>query len=359
MVTNNNNRLLSLDILRGMTVALMILVNNSWGDAYQMLQHSEWNGLTPCDLVFPFFLFIMGITTYLSLAKYQFQPQPQAIRKILRRSILLFLIGLFINYLSIAIDGDWGAFDHLRYWAVLQRIAVCYLIVSLLALTLNHRFISLLVVIILVVYGAILLLFNGYATDASNIALQIDQNLFGYDHLYHHTPIDPEGLLGTISAIAHTLIGFLCGKWMKAASTKQDKAIVFFSVGTAMVFCGWLLSYGLPINKCVWSPSYVLITCGLAALLQGFLIYIIDIKGQANWTTFFHVFGVNPLVLYAGSEILSILLSHVGFSSLVYDTLHSAIPFPKVASLFYAVYFVLLLFIIGYLLYRKKIFIKL
>ncbi len=359
MTANNTNRLLSLDILRGMTVALMILVNNSWGDCFEMLQHSTWNGLTPCDLVFPFFLFMMGITTYLSLAKYQFQPQPQAIRKIFKRGILLFLIGLFINYLSIAIDGDWWSFGHLRYWAVLQRIAVCYLVVSLLALTARHSFIPLLVVLLLTAYGALLLCFNGYATDDSNIALQIDLHLFGYNHIYHHTPIDPEGLLGTISAIAHTLIGFLCGKWMKAAATKQDKAIVFFSAGTVMVFCGWFLSYGLPINKCVWSPSYVLVTCGLAALLQGLLIYIIDLRGQTAWTTFFHVFGVNPLVLYAGSEILSILLSHIGFSSLVYDTLHHVVPFPKVASLLYAIYFVLLLFLIGYLLYRKKIFIKL
>ncbi len=359
MTATNNNRLLSLDILRGMTVALMILVNNSWGDAFEMLQHSAWNGLTPCDLVFPFFLFMMGITTFLSLSKYQFQPTLPVIRKILRRGILLFLIGLFINYLSMAIDGHWLSLDYLRYWAVLQRIAVCYLVVSLLALTVSHRFIPLLVVVLLGIYASILLLFNGYATDASNIALQIDLHLFGYDHLYHHTPIDPEGLLGTISAIAHTLIGFLCGKWMKAAATKPDKAIVFFSAGTIMLFSGWFLSYGLPINKCVWSPSYVLITCGFAALLQGLLIYIIDLKGHSGWASFFHVFGVNPLALYAGSEILAILLSHFGCSSLVYDCLHNAIPFPKIASLLYAISYVLLLFLIGYILYRKKIFIKL
>ena len=356
---SSSQRLLSLDILRGITVAGMILVNNGWGESYEMLQHARWNGLTPCDLVFPFFLFIMGISCYLSLVKSEFKPTPKVLRRIIKRTVLLFAIGLFIHWFDNALSGDYGL-AHLRIWAVLQRIALCYCAVSLFALFCNHRYTLPVAALLLVIYSAILVFGNGYAEDADiNVLAQTDLRLFGYEHLYHKSPVDPEGLLGTISSIAHVMLGFYCGQLIRKKESVEQKVIALFVVGTVLVVAGWLLSYGLPLNKHVWSPSYVMVTCGLASLLQALLMYVIDIQQKKGWTTFFHVFGVNALALYVSSELLAILLGNYGISETVYGWIHAVVPPLKPASLVYAVYFVLLNFAIGYVLYRKKIYIKL
>ena len=361
-----SNRLLSLDILRGITVAGMILVNNGWGESFDMLRHAKWNGMTPCDLVFPFFLFIMGISCYLSLVKSEFKPTPKVIRRIVKRTVLLFAIGLFINWFDNAIEGDFLCFGHLRIWAVMQRIALCYGIVSLFALFCNHKYTILVAIGLLIIYTAILVFGNGYAEDASiNVLAQADLNLFGYDHIYHKSPVDPEGLLGTISSVAHVLLGFYCGKLIRQKEIVSDKIIALFVLGTILVIGGYLLSYGLPLNKRVWSPSFVMVTCGLASLLQAVLMYVIDLSGSKLFTihssllTFFHVFGVNALALYVSSEILAILLGDIGVSEMVYNAIHAIVPPLKLASLVYALYFVGLNFLIGYVLYRKKIYIKL
>ena len=356
----SSQRLLSLDILRGITVAGMILVNNGWGESFEMLGHSKWNGMTPCDLVFPFFLFIMGISCYLSLVKSEFKPTPQVIRRIVKRTVLLFVIGLFINWFDHAIEGDFLCFGHLRIWAVMQRIALCYGIVSLFALFCNHKYTLHTIVGLLVIYTAIIVLGNGYEYDADvNILAQADLKLFGYDHIYHKSPVDPEGLMGTISSVAHVLLGFYCGMLIRKRETVEQKVIALFVVGAIGVIGGYLLSYGLPLNKRIWSPSYVLMTCGLASLLQALLMYVIDIQKKSGWTTFFHVFGVNALALYVSSELLAILLKNIGVSEVIYNGIHAVIPALKWASLVYAIYFVMLNFAIGYVLYRKKIYIKL
>ena len=377
-----SQRLLSLDILRGITVAGMILVNNGWGESFEMLGHSKWNGMTPCDLVFPFFLFIMGISCYLSLVKSEFKPTAPVIRRIVKRTVLLFVIGLFINWFDHAIEGDLFCFGHLRIWAVMQRIALCYGIVSLFALFCNHKYTLHVVIGLLAVYTAILVFGNGYAEDASvNVLAQVDLNLFGYDHIYHKSPVDPEGLVGTISSVAHVLLGFYCGMLIRQKETVEKKVIALFAVGAVLVIGGYLLSYGLPLNKRIWSPSYVLMTCGLASLLQALLMQMIDHspltidhsvahkEATANnvqcsmfnvqWYKFFHVFGVNALALYVSSELLAILLGNIGVSEVVYNGIHAVIAPLKWASLAYAIYFVMLNFVIGYVLYRKKIYIKL
>lgn len=352
-------RLLSLDILRGITVAGMILVNNGWGESFEMLRHAEWNGMTPCDLVFPFFLFIMGISCYLSLVKSEFKPTPRVVRRVVKRTVLLFAIGLFINWFDHAIGGDFLCFGHLRIFAVLQRIALCYGVVSLFALFCNHKYTIPVAIGLLVIYSAILVFGNGYVEDASvNVLAQVDLHLFGYDHLYHWSPVDPEGLLGTISSVAHVLFGFYCGRIIRQKETVSDKVIALFVVGTVLVIGGYLLSYGLPLNKCIWSPSYVMVTCGLASLLLALLMTVES--GQSPlFNTFFHVFGVNALALYVSSELLAIILGNIGVSELVYNGIHAVIPTLKWASLVYALYFVLLNFAIGYVLYRKNIYIKL
>ena len=356
----SKQRLLSLDVLRGLTVAGMILVNNGYGESFEMLRHSSWNGMTPCDLVFPFFLFIVGVSCYLALSKSQFNPTWPVVRKIFKRTFLLFFIGLAIQWVEMALDGRPLDFAHLRIWAVLQRIALCYFLVSLFALFVSHRYVIHVVLLLLAAYTLILLFGNGYSEDASvNVIAQADLRLFGYDHIYHKSPVDPEGLLGTIPSVAHTLLGFYCGQLITKGSSVGEKALRIFVLGTVLIVCGYLLTYGLPLNKRIWSPSYVLVTCGLASLLLGLLVYVIDIQGRLTWALPFRVFGTNALALYVGSELLAILFGHFDVSTFIYDALHALILPSKWASLAYALTFVLINYAIGYLLYRRHIFIKL
>ncbi|MBQ6064842.1 MAG: DUF5009 domain-containing protein [Prevotella sp.] len=353
-------RLMSLDIMRGMTVAGMILVNNGYGESFAALQHSKWNGMTPCDLVFPFFIFIMGISTYLSLRKAGFKMTGAVVRKIVKRTVLLFLIGLGIHWVEMALDGRPWDFAHLRIWSVLGRIALCYFAVSMIAITVSHRHLVKIIVGLLVVYSAILILGHGYDYDSTtNILAQVDLRLFGYDHLYHKSPVDPEGLLGTISSVAHVLIGFYCGKRMMDADHIYNKVLSFLLIGGILTIAGWLLSWGLPLNKRIWSPSYVMVACGLGALLQGMIMYSVDVQRKGKAWKWALVFGVNPLFLYVASELLAIFLGHLGVSDWVYSTICSIVSWPKFQSLAYALSFTLLLFLMGWPLYKRKIYIKL
>ena len=361
-------RLVSLDLLRGLTVAMMILVNNGYGESFSQLRHKEWNGMTVCDLVFPFFLFMVGISTYLSLRKTQFQATPAVLQKIFKRAVLLFLIGLGINWFDHAIGGDVLCFGHLRIWAVMQRIALCYLAASLYAVYANHKYTIPTIVALLAVYTLIITLGNGYAYDAeANILAQADLRLFGYDHLYHKSPVDPEGLLSTIPAIAHTLIGFLCGKLVCSKVSPKEKVRNIFIFGALLTIAGFALSLWLPLNKRIWSPSYVLATCGLAMLLLSLIIKIeqttplIQRDGQGGGSAVvvaFLVFGMNPLFLYVLSELMAIVFGHFGISEWLFNSIHSVVSAPKWASLCYALTFVFINWLVGYILYRKKIFIK-
>lgn len=372
-IHTTHTRLLSLDVLRGLTVAGMILVNNGYGETFHPLQHSKWNGLTPCDLVFPFFLFIMGVSTYLSMRKLHFRLSASAARKVLRRTLLIFLTGLAINWLDLAVGGDWLPFGHIRIFAVLQRIALCYCAVAMFALTVvrdpassaqggqamrNSFCIISTILILLVAYTAILLLGNGYACDASNILARVDRTLLGETHLYHKSPVDPEGLLGTIPSIAHTLIGFYCGLLLMEARSMPQKVKHVLLMGVLLTLLGCLMQFGLPLNKRIWSPSYVSLTCGLAAGLLGLLMLTIDILGRKRWAMPFQVFGVNPLFLYVLSEVMAILCGHFGISDALYQAIHGVVAAPKWASLCYALTFVLLCFLAGWPLFRKKIYIK-
>lgn len=356
-MADNNKRLVSLDVLRGITVAGMILVNDGYGDTFATLQHSKWNGMTPCDLVFPFFLFIMGISTYISLRKFQFRATGQVISKIIRRTVVIFAIGLFGNWFALLFKEGFSI-EHLRIMGVMQRIALCYCAASLFALFVNHRYTLHVVFAILIAYTVILMVGNGYAQDATNIAARIDNAVFGYDHLYHKSAIDPEGLLGTLPAIAHTLIGFFCAKVMMESKDKHAKVMMFLLAGGILVIGGYLLQFGLPLNKRIWSPSYVLMTCGLCATIQGLLMYVIDIQGRKRWTMPFLVFGMNPLFLYVLSELMAIAFGHYGINDAIYGVIHSVVSNTYLASLCFALTYVLMCGLVGYLLYRKKIYIK-
>lgn len=351
--------------MRGLTVALMILVNNGGEHNYSFLEHSKWNGLTPCDLVFPFFLFMMGMSTFLSLKKTEFKPSDAIYRKIAKRTVLLFLIGLGINWFDMICNGGGLDFAHLRIWAVLQRIALCYGVVAMLAITLNHRYFIHTIIGLLVVYMGILVFGNGYAYDAStNILAQVDRSIFGINHLYQRSPVDPEGLLSTIPSIAHTMIGFLCCKYISVAGQTVDSKIKVLKVaGLVMVALGFGLSLiGFGINKRIWSPSYVFVTCGFASWILGILLQFIDNKPSSKdniLTKGLLAFGMNPLFLYVMSEALAILFGSFDIKAEIFIGIQSVISDEYVASLTYALFFVAIHAAMGIWMYHRKIFIKL
>lgn len=381
-----NKRLLALDVLRGITVAGMIMVNNpgSWGSIYAPLSHAEWNGLSPTDLVFPFFMFIMGISTFMSLRKYDFTFTKEAGLKILKRTIVIFAIGLAIAWFGLALR-TWNGlaseslgfgerlfksifvFENLRILGVMPRLALTYGATAIIALLVKHRYFPILIVGLLVSYTAILLLGNGYAYDETNILSIVDRAVLGVNHMYRDNGIEPEGLLSTIPAIAHVMLGFYIGKLFVAAKTIQDKIEMLFIWGAFLTFAGLLLAYGLPINKKIWSPTFVMVTCGLASTLLALLVWIIDVKDRKRWATFFISFGVNPLFIYVFGAFLSICFGSILFPyqggnisihGYTYGVLLKPIFGNYLGSLIYALLFVSINWIVGYQLFKRKIYIK-
>lgn len=377
-ITNDSNRkrILALDVMRGITIAGMILVNNPADTPYAPLMHADWNGLTPTDLVFPFFMFIMGISTYISLRRYDFRATSATIWKILRRTAVIFAIGLALAWLGLFIGGILSeatlaeavfSFDRIRILGVLPRLAVCYGIAALIAVTLPHRTIPVLIAAMLAAYAVILISGNGYACDGSSILSRVDRAVLGENHMYQPL-FDPEGLLSTLPSIAHVLIGFWCGMLIIQSSDNNLRIQRLFIIGTILTFAGFLLDYGIPVNKKVWSPSFVLVTCGMASSLLALLIWIIDIKGYRRWCGFFRVFGVNPLFLYVLAAVMAMAGWAVTVTSagepvsvtrwLYENVLLAALHDPCAASLAYSILFVLANWIVGYILYKKNIYIK-
>lgn len=350
---------MALDVMRGITVFFMIIVNNGWEVSYEQLRHSDWNGLTCCDLVFPFFLFIMGVTTYLSLSKTNFAISWPTVGKILKRTVLILLICWALHWFDNVCDGKgWLDFQHLRLTGVLTRIALCYGIVSLMALFLPRKAMIAAAVVLLIVYGWLLLSFNGYANDLSNINTVVDRKLLPEGLLYTKRPVDPEGLLATISAVAHTIIGFCCGHIIKKKTPLDSRLLSLFVVATFLIAGGLALSGVMPINKRVWSPSYVLVSCGIASAMLAALSWLIDLKGWRKAFIFFESFGVNPLFLYVLAEALIPLLDRFGVTARWYGLIGAHIADPYLASAVYSVSLSLFLGLIGLYLYRRRIYIK-
>ncbi len=386
-ITSNkqSGRLLSLDILRGITIAGMIMVNNpgSWRYIYAPLGHAQWHGLTPTDLVFPFFMFIMGVSTYMSLRKFNFQPSKTAIWKVVRRTILIFLIGLALGWFGLFSRGLASGesfleainhFDRIRILGVLQRLGLAYGFSALIALLVKNKHIPWVITTLLVGYFLLLLFGYGFEMSERNIISVVDRAVLGTQHMYHDwTPegeriaLDPEGLLSTIPSIAHVLIGFMFGALIvnnKNNHTRVEKLMIW---GTVLAFSGLLLQYGCPINKKIWSPTFVLATTGFAAQLLGLLIWIIDINKKEKWSRFFHAFGVNPLIVFVFAGVFANLVSnikvvHLGESialkTYTYNILIQPWAGNYFGSLVYALLVVTISWLFGYILYKRNIYIK-
>ena len=362
MTSTNSKRLLALDILRGITISGMILVNNpgSWSYIYAPLGHSTFNGLTPTDLVFPFFMFIMGISTYISLKKLDFAYSHTTLKKIIKRTLIIFGIGLAINLFAKSLFTGHLNFEEWRYMGVMQRLAIGYGATSLIAITVRHKYIPAIITITLLGYFALLVVGDGFVQSANNIVAQLDTLVLGAPHMYNDagTPFEPEGLLSTIPAICHVLVGFYCGKLLFSTDDNREKVLRLFLIGTILTFAGFLLSYGCPMNKKIWSPTFIITTCGLASSFLALLMWIIDIKGHSKWALFFRSFGVNPLFIYVFAELMGVILAWSGVSGYIYNDIIAPLIGNHPASLLFAILYILFCWSIAHILYKRSIYIK-
>lgn len=347
-------RIEALDVLRGFTVAMMVLVNNSW-NSYSFLKHAKWNGMTPCDMVFPFFLFIMGVSTCLALSRNDFKSDWQTWSHVIKRSVSIILVCWGIQWFAAILGGDFLPFDHLRLTGVLVRIALSYFILCALVLIGVRKYLPGIAVVLLIGYTLLLMYCNGYADDSTNILARVDEAVLGKSHLYRWAEVDPEGILGLIPSVAHAIIGFMCGEVLISSREMPAKLKVMLSFVVTLFVAGLGLLEIAPLNKKVWSPSFVLVTCACAELFLAALIYIIDVKGWKRWTGFFKAFGTNSLLIYALSEVLEIVFGRLGIDDWAHELLRGAIGNVQLADLLYALIFVGINFIIAYILYRKRL----
>lgn len=366
-------RLLSLDVFRGMTIAGMVLVNNpgTWSAIYSPLKHAEWHGATPTDYIFPFFLFIVGVAIPLALGKRIEQGVTKDVYlKIFRRSLLIFLLGLFLAAFPF--------FDlaNLRIPGVLQRIAVCYLIASLIFLHADWKKLSIIAGVLLFVYWALMTLIAVPGCEvttindkACNLAAYLDRLVLGENHIWAQSKVfDPEGILSTIPAVVTTVSGILTGIWLKSDRSDLEKVGGIFFGGVVLVALGWYWNLFFPWNKALWTSSYVLYTSGLALCFLGFCYWLIDIKGYRKWSKPFIIFGVNALALFVFSGLLTKILylikipaadgKTVSLYAWIYQNVFLPFAAPVNASLMFAVSYILLWLFLMWLLYRKRIYIK-
>jgi predicted acyltransferase len=419
-------RLVSLDAFRGITIAGMILVNNpgSWGHIYGPLGHATWNGWTPTDLVFPFFLFIVGVAMTFSFQRRAAQGgrQTAVLPQVIRRTVILFMLGLIMaGYPDFRLIGpyilvivglallfaqqplfgggppgvtvqkvaagivlvgalayfvvDFGHFQesHLRVPGVLQRIALCYFFASLIMMSCGVGGRIVWTVLLIVGYWIIVKCVaapSGYTATLEGpgglLHDWIDVKLLGA-HLYSHRP-DPEGLLSTLPAIATALLGVLTGHWLQSNRERSEKAIGLFFAANVALIAGMCMDYGFPINKKIWSSSYVVLMAGLSLHFLAMCYWLIDIRGYRRWAWPFIVFGSNAIVVYVASSLGAKTLGRIKLATAdggeirlnawIYQHVFASWAGELNGSLFYALSYVALWLIVLIPLYRKRLFVK-
>ena len=373
-MTQHINRFIALDIFRGATMALMVIVNTpgTWAYVYSPFRHAQWHGCTLTDLVFPFFLFIIGVSMRFSFDKYDICKYGPLFNKIIFRTITIFIIGLLLNaFPFIRQDWDWSSF---RILGVLQRIALAYFFASFIVLRFDVKGIVNISFILLVGYWITLMAYGWYSGQdpyalKTNLILVVDQFLLGESHLYGGTGIqfDPEGLLSTIPSVVTVLIGFLVGTMIKTTNDHEDNAQRMAVLGSLLIIIGWLWGFIFPINKQLWTSSYVLYTGGIAIILLAGLIWLVDIKKINWWTKPFVILGSNAIFLYALSSIWVKILLKISFElegkmisgySYFYKTIFQTLVGNINGSLFFALFHVIIFLLILTWMDRKNIYIK-
>lgn len=369
-------RFQAIDVLRGMTVALMIVVNMSMDEthSYGPLLHAAWHGLTLTDLVFPTFMFVVGASLSFNLDSYEVAGRAAVLKKIVTRTALIFLIGYLLYwfpFFEVDAAGHWStaALGNTRIMGVLQRIALGYGAAALIVHGWGQRGAVVFSVMALLVYWLLLYTLGDYSLPG-NAVLRLDRYLLGDAHLFHGEGIafDPEGILSTLPSIANVLAGYLAGRFIRARGVNYETIALLLMSGAAAI--GLALGWGsvLPINKKLWTSSYALCAIGIDAIVLSMLIYVIDLRPSrsrsCDWSYFFKVLGRNTLLIYLLSEVLQGLLDlvKVGGQPLtgwVYHAMLQPWAGDKPGSLLLALAYMLMCWLVAFLLDRQKIYFKL
>lgn len=435
IIKKQSSRLISLDAFRGITIAMMILVNNpgTWSAVYPQLRHATWNGWTITDFIFPFFLFIVGVSIVFAFSKRLESGRPKRVLylKILRRTLILFGLGLFLNGFSCipqTIFRVWGGlfilsliilvivnlltrrkdqhlkallkkitknifkvfilafvviavlefdFSNIRIPGVLQRIAVTYAIAAIVVLNTNRRVQFYISVGLVLGYWATMKLIPvpgygaGILEPMGNLCWYVDSKLLS-GHTWVGAPVegfDPEGILSTIPAIATVLFGVLTGHWLRTKKDQWEKVTMLFVFGISALVIGEFISMWFPINKNLWSSSYTVFMAGMALLFLGMCYWLVDIKHYEKWTKPFIILGSNAITVYALSSFFARVFIYcikittsdggtISLKSFLYKTLFESWISPINASFFYALFYLLIWLLVAWIMYRKKVFIK-
>jgi predicted acyltransferase len=381
-----NQRFYSLDVFRGATVALMILVNNpgSWKYSYAPLKHAPWHGCTPTDLVFPFFLFAVGNAMAFVMPRLQAGGDVVFWKKVIKRTLLIFFIGLFLNWSPfVKWAGDELVFkpwETIRIMGVLQRIALAYFFASVAVYYFKQTGAFVFAAILLLFYWLLCLLL-GDAADPFSLkgwfGTELDKTVLGENHLYkgEGIPFDPEGLLSSFAPVAQVIFGYLAGAYIQSRGKTFEMLSGLFVAGAVMTFTGYCWDMVFPINKKIWTSSYVMYTTGLAIFTLAVLIYCIEFKNVKGWwTKFFDVFGKNPLFIFVLSGFLPRFVGlfripdgmaengtpkYLTAFSWYYEKICRHLPgIPENGSFFYAASLIVMYWAICYWLDKKKIYIK-
>lgn len=367
-------RFLALDVFRGMTICFMIIVNTPGYQAptFAALLHAPWHGFTPTDLVFPSFLFAVGNAMAFVMPKWKSLSSGIVVGKILKRTAIIFLLGFLMYWFPFVQHGANGymlaPIGETRVFGVLQRIALCYGAAALMLYYLKPKFSAWLAAVFLFVYWGSLYWFSNAADPLSlegNAVLRIDKWLLGDKHLYHGEGLafDPEGLLSSLPAIANVIAGFLAGDWVRRNGKNWETVGKLLLAGVGLIFLAWCWNHFLPVNKKLWTSSFVLLTVGLDNLIIAAIIYVVDFRKQQSWTPFFTVFGKNPLFIYLLSEILVIILYFFSnkngdsWYKILYNGVFEWMG-PYIGSLAFALSFMLTCWLVGWWLDRRKIYVR-
>lgn len=379
-MTLSHERLQSLDAFRGATIAAMILVNNpgTWDAVYPQLRHAAWHGWTFTDWIFPFFLFIVGVAMVFALAR----RVEQGIRptrlfpRIVSRSLKIFLLGLFLNAFPFGLWGHQFDLASIRIPGVLQRIAICYFVVSMISLHAGVRVQLLILVGLLIGYWGVLTLIPvpgfgaGVLDPVGNICWYVDSKVLA-GHTWAGAPapgFDPEGIISTLGALATTLSGALLGRWLRSEHTREEITIWMFVAGYVSIFLGFVLDTWMPINKNLWTPSYVVFMNGWALTVFATLYWLIDVRNYRKWATPLVQYGMNAIAVFVLSGIVGRLLvvvklhaadgSALALKTYLFEHVYKTIASPLNASLLFALSFVLLMYLVVWGLWKRQWFFK-
>jgi predicted acyltransferase len=367
-----HDRSRAIDVLRGLTLALMIVVNMSISeaDSYSPLLHAAWHGLTLTDVVFPTFLFVVGAALSFTLEKYQRLGDVAVLRKVCTRSALIFLCGYLLYWFPFFTIDQTGhvalmPIGQTRILGVLQRIALAYGCAALIVHFWNRRGAIVFAILALLGYWGLMYAFGDYSLTG-NAALMLDKLVLGEPHMYHGEGIafDPEGLLSTLPSIVNVLAGYLAGRFIQEKGHNYEAIAKLMMAGAICIVVALTWNSVFPINKKLWTSSYVLCTVGIDLFALAMLEYVIDLRGIRGWTYFFEVFGRNTLFIYLLSEIgnTALALTHVGNDSTfiwLYTSAFQSWAGSKNGSLVYALVFMLCCWLVAYAMDRKRIYIRL